>query len=122
MRGVPPEPVSHLGELPHLWQKPAFDQLFACLQALRLEPPIWNLKTSRAKILEAQKQQPQRDDSERSVTPREIVSFLSGIIKNSLAWIQDDDQREQIWEEASKRLSERCGRTGNVPSPPSPSQ
>jgi hypothetical protein len=29
-----------------------------------------------------------------------------------LAWLGDDDEREVIWEEASKRMSERCGRTG----------
>jgi hypothetical protein len=41
-----------------------------------------------------------------------VVSFLSTVIKSSLAWLGSDDEREVIWEEASKRMSERCGRTG----------
>ncbi|KAK3341370.1 putative methyltransferase-domain-containing protein [Lasiosphaeria hispida] len=101
MRGAPKaEPE----ELPQLWQKPAFEHLLTCLKHLHLEPPIWGLKVSRDDIL--RKQQQQRDATDR----REIISFLSCIIKSTLGWI-DDEQREQVWEEASKRLSERCGRT-----------
>ncbi|KAK3310213.1 putative methyltransferase-domain-containing protein [Chaetomium strumarium] len=90
-------------ELPHLWQKPAFDVLFACLQKLRVEPRIWNLQISRADILKAQ--------AAVIHDRREIVSFLSTIVKSSLPWLSSDDEREVIWDEASKRMSERCGRT-----------
>jgi len=93
-------------ELTHMWQKPCFADLFACLQGLRMEPPVWSLKTPRTEILE--KQQHHVIDS------REIISFLSLVIKSSLTWIDDDYEREQIWDEASKRLTERCGRTGKV--------
>lgn len=109
MRGRPLEaPAAAPGtpQLTHLWQKPCFGDLFACLQALRVAPPVWNLKTSRAEILQKQQQ--------HVVDSREIISFLSLVIKSSLAWIADDYEREQIWDEASKRLTERCGRTGNV--------
>ncbi|KAK3329448.1 putative methyltransferase-domain-containing protein [Apodospora peruviana] len=92
--------------LPHLWQKPASHELLECLKKLRLEPPIWNPKVSRAEILKRREQAATAQDR------REIVDFLSAIIKSSLAWIDDDDEREEILEEASKRLSERCGRTG----------
>ncbi|KAK0731428.1 putative methyltransferase-domain-containing protein [Lasiosphaeris hirsuta] len=103
MRGAP---LAEPEELPQLWQKPAFEHLLACLTNLRLEPPIWGLQISREDTLKKQQQQ-QRD----AVDPREIISFLSCIIKSTLGWIDDDEKREQIWEEASKRLSERCGRT-----------
>ncbi|KAK4242643.1 hypothetical protein C8A03DRAFT_39984 [Achaetomium macrosporum] len=90
-------------ELPHLWQKPAYDVLLACLQKLRLEPRIWNLQVSRADIL--------KEQAAVAHDRREIVSFLSTIVKSSLAWLSSDDERDVIWDEASKRMAERCGRT-----------
>ncbi|KAK4129461.1 hypothetical protein N657DRAFT_76172 [Parathielavia appendiculata] len=94
----PPE-----NELPHLWQKPAYGVLLECLEKLRLEPRVWSLSVSRADTVK-----------ERNATfhdRREALSFLSAIIRSSLAWLDSDVEREVIWEEASKRLSERCGRT-----------
>ena len=91
-------------ELPHLWQKPTYEVLLARLKKLRVEPPVWNLHVSRTQILK-----------EQAITAhdrREIISFLSTIIKSGLPWLDNDDEREVIWEEASKRMSERCGRTG----------
>lgn len=44
--------------------------------------------------------------------PREIAAYLSTIIKSPLSWLEDDEAREAIWDEASKRFSERCGRSG----------
>ncbi|KAK0631793.1 putative methyltransferase-domain-containing protein [Immersiella caudata] len=102
MRGGSPERPAD--ELPHLWQKPSHEVLISCLKGLRVEPPVWGIKTSRKEILKAQEQ-------EQANTPREIVTFLGSIIKSSLAWVDDDDDKEQIWEEASRRLAERCGRT-----------
>ncbi|KAK3983917.1 putative methyltransferase-domain-containing protein [Cladorrhinum sp. PSN332] len=92
-------------ELPHLWQKPACNALLEALQKLRLEPPVWGLKVSSAEIL---KQQAASDAAHQR---REIIMFLSSIIKSGLAWLETDEERELIWEEASKRTSERCGRT-----------
>ncbi|OHE97427.1 hypothetical protein CORC01_07209 [Colletotrichum orchidophilum] len=37
--------------------------------------------------------------------------YLSSIIKSGLSWIEDDDEKEKIWSEASRRMTERCGRT-----------
>ncbi len=91
-------------ELPYLWQKPAYDMLFACLKRLHVKPRVWTAHVSRADIL--------KEQAATAQTRRETVSFLSTIIKSSLAWLDSDDERELIWEEASKRMSERCGRTG----------
>lgn len=96
-------------ELPHVWQKPAFDDLLECLRKLRVEQPVWGLKASRDEILKKQ------NEAFAAHNRREIISFLSAIIKSSLGWIDGDDQREEIWEEASKRMSERCGRAGTYP-------
>lgn len=46
-----------------------------------------------------------------SQDPREISAYLSTIIKSPLSWLDDED-REAIWDEASRRFSERCGRSG----------
>ncbi len=91
-------------ELPHLWQKPAYDVLFASLKKLHVEPRVWTAHVSRADVL--------KEQAATAHARREMVSFLSTVIKSSLAWLDSDDEREVIWEEASKRMSERCGRTG----------
>lgn len=91
-------------ELPYLWQKPAYEVLLQRLKKLHVEPRVWGLQVSRADIL--------KEQTVTSHDRREIVSFLSTIISSSLAWLNSDDEREVIWEEASKRMSERCGRTG----------
>ena len=91
-------------DLPQPWQKPAFEGLMDCLARLRVDPPVWNLKASRSEILRAQ------DTPVRM--RREVLSYLSNIIKSNLEWIEDEDQREMVWAEACKRLSERCGRAG----------
>ncbi|KAK0618006.1 putative methyltransferase-domain-containing protein [Bombardia bombarda] len=101
---LPPPPSEVF--LPPLWQRPAFDDILDCLKKLRIEPPIWSPRLSRADILKEQQESAANTAHHR----REILSFLSFIIKSSLAWIEDDDRREELWEEASKRLSERCGR------------
>lgn len=95
-------------ELPHLWQKPAYATLLDVLRRLRQEPRIWGLKESREEILKAQA----ASMAEVAFNRQEIISFLSSIIKSGLPWLDSDEQREDIWEEASRRLSERCGRTG----------
>ncbi|KAK4136541.1 hypothetical protein BT67DRAFT_416686 [Trichocladium antarcticum] len=90
-------------ELPHLWQKPAYSVLLACLETLHVEPRVWGIGASRTSILQAQ--------AATAHDRRETVAFLSAIIKSSLPWLDGDDEREVIWEAASKRMSERCGRT-----------
>ncbi|KAL2260149.1 hypothetical protein VTK26DRAFT_5936 [Humicola hyalothermophila] len=92
-------------ELPHLWQKPAYPVLFDCLKRLYLEPRVWNLDVPRKDILKEQAA------AAAAHNRREVISFLSSVIKSSLAWLGTDDEREVIWDEASKRMSERCGRT-----------
>lgn len=91
-------------DLPQVWQKPAAADLLEALESLRVDPPVWNLKISRAEILKEQ------DTTVHH--RREIAAYLSAIIKSELAWVDDEEDREAIWTEASKRFSERCGRSG----------
>lgn len=94
----------HASDLPQVWQKPASTELLEALQKLRVEPPVWNLKVSRAEILKEQESNTQH--------AREIAAYLSRIIGSELAWIPEEEDREAVWAEASKRFSERCGRSG----------
>ncbi|KAJ4397607.1 Protein-lysine N-methyltransferase rrg1 [Gnomoniopsis smithogilvyi] len=93
----------HASDLPQVWQKPSAGVLVEALQQLRVEPPVWNLKTSRAEILKEQETTSQHS--------REIAAYLSRIIGSELAWISEEEEREAVWSEASKRFSERCGRS-----------
>src|SRR5438128_2586408 len=45
-----------------------------------------------------------------SIDPSGLMRYLTSIISSPLSWIKDDDVREQIWEAASARISERSGR------------
>ncbi|KAI0014714.1 putative methyltransferase-domain-containing protein [Xylariomycetidae sp. FL0641] len=89
-------------DYPQTWQRPPFEDLLACLKSLKVDQPIWNPTTSRKFILQ---------NRHRAARFRlEVATYLSSIISSGLKWIEDDDQKELIWEEASQRLSERCGR------------
>lgn len=87
-----------------MWERPCATYLFEILNSLEVKPPTWSHKRRRSDIVEqqialaAQKQ-------------GEVTRYLSSVIKSPLAWIDDEAQREDIWELASRRMSERCGRT-----------
>ncbi|KAF7562993.1 hypothetical protein G7046_g1166 [Stylonectria norvegica] len=91
-------------DFPQMWERPSFAQLGDVLKSLELNPPIWNHKRSRSDILEHQ-------ESLASQRKGEVTRYLATIIKSPLAWIDDDDEKEVIWTQASKRMTERCGRT-----------
>lgn len=40
-----------------------------------------------------------------------VTRYLTSIIGSGLRWIEDDEKKEEIWNQASLRLSERSGRT-----------
>ncbi|KAI1844787.1 hypothetical protein JX266_009015 [Neoarthrinium moseri] len=91
-------------DFPQVWQRPSFEDLIACLRKLQVEPPVWNPNTPRRVILENQY------NAARS--RKEIAAYLASVIKSDLRWIKDDEQKEALWDEASRRFSERCGRAG----------
>ncbi|KAI1091844.1 putative methyltransferase-domain-containing protein [Rostrohypoxylon terebratum] len=93
-----------IADFPQVWQKPPAEELLASLKKLQVDPPIWNAKTSRKVIMETYQN--------TAKFRREVATYLSSIISSSLGWIQDDDEKEALWDEASRRLSERCGRAG----------
>ncbi|KAI1384041.1 putative methyltransferase-domain-containing protein [Hypoxylon trugodes] len=93
-----------IADFPQVWQKPSSAELLASLKRLQVDPPIWSPRTSRKIILETYQNAAQ--------FRREVAAYLSSIIKSNLGWIQDEDEKEALWDEASRRLSERCGRAG----------
>lgn len=93
--------TSHL-DWPQMWEKPSREVLLATLDGLQLSPPTWTSEGGR----------PSSDHlSLASQRKAETTRYLSSIIKSPLAWIEDDDDRERVWELASRRMAERCGRT-----------
>lgn len=87
-----------------MWERPGYDALVDVLQSLEMSPPIWNHNRRRSDILHEQ-------ESLASQRKGEVTRYLSSIISSPLAWIEDEDQKETLWTLASKRTSERCGRT-----------
>ncbi|KAL8954335.1 MAG: hypothetical protein Q9183_007187 [Haloplaca sp. 2 TL-2023] len=83
-------------DLPQLYNRPSAFELRTALESLRIRPSAW----------EASKASTEADIDEHG-----IPSYLTSIISSPLAWIEDDDEKEQIWESAGIRLSERCGRS-----------
>jgi hypothetical protein len=92
-------------ELPHLWQKPAYQQLLDTLTELEIKPLVWGVNVSTP-------DQVMSHETQKTQDRREINQFLSSLVSSSLSWLEDDDQREEIWNTASRRVAERCGRTG----------
>ncbi|KAI2604276.1 putative methyltransferase-domain-containing protein [Hypoxylon fragiforme] len=89
-------------DFPQIWQRPSFEELLASLKRLQVEPPIWKPGTPRQVIVDTY--------YNAASYRREVAAYLASIIQSSLGWIQDDDEKEALWDEASRRLSERCGR------------
>lgn len=88
-----------------MWQRPSFDVLMEILQSLELSPPIWNHRRRGSEVVREQQ------ETLNAQRKGEVTRYLSSIISSPLAWIDDEDQQEQLWTCASKRMSERCGRT-----------
>ncbi|KAI0392768.1 putative methyltransferase-domain-containing protein [Xylariaceae sp. FL0594] len=91
-------------DFPQVWERPSFRDLLACLKSLRVEPPVWD-PTAPKNVTRQQQENTARYRSE-------VASYLSGIVSSGLKWIEDDGEKEIIWEEAGRCLSERCGRAG----------
>ncbi|TVY19192.1 Protein-lysine N-methyltransferase EFM2 [Lachnellula arida] len=86
-------------DFPRLRDEPSFDEMLGLLSALELKPSSWSNQSSTA-----------LED-----TPG-LSGYLTSILKNSFGWLDDSvdpdgEKKEMLWNLASKRISERCGRT-----------
>ncbi|KAI5843862.1 putative methyltransferase-domain-containing protein [Morchella snyderi] len=84
----------HVLDLPAMYTKPSPIILLKTLDKFTLPPPSWD-----------------RPPASQQSTPPGLTKWLTGIIASPLQWISDEAIQEQIWESASSRLAERCGRT-----------
>lgn len=83
-------------DLPQLYTKPSYEALLDALNRLQVKPPSW---TSNGVPVVSE---------DRAA----IAFYLSKVVGSSLKWLEKEDHKEEIWELASKRLSERAGRSG----------
>ncbi|KAL8840176.1 MAG: hypothetical protein Q9176_004024 [Flavoplaca citrina] len=81
-------------DLPQLYSRPSSSCLLRTLEQLKIKPAAWGDPETASQYDEAN-----------------LPRYLTGIVASSLAWIKEEDAREQIWEAASCRLSERSGRS-----------
>ncbi|KAF2401577.1 hypothetical protein EJ06DRAFT_349372 [Trichodelitschia bisporula] len=80
-------------DLPQLYTKPPAKQLLQALSQLSRAPPSWT-----------------DGDDKRDEDATGIAQYLTGIVANGLRWISDEE-REEVWEHASRALAARSGRS-----------
>jgi predicted nicotinamide N-methyase len=90
-------------DLPQLYAKPSARRLIETLSSLKLSMPSWDVDQASRKSATS---------PNVSLDSRALSTYLTCIIASSLKWIEGDELREEIWEKASARLSERSGRSG----------
>ncbi|KAF1944657.1 hypothetical protein EJ02DRAFT_340559, partial [Clathrospora elynae] len=114
-------------DLPQLYTKPSAEALLETLALLTSAPPSWDRNTTTHKIDHGDTPAMTRDRAAQ-VNPEGVTRYLTSIVSSSLRWIEDEEAKERIWDQASARLSERSGRsamgamsrTFRIPTPSEP--
>ena len=91
-------------DLPQIYTRPPPDALLHTLNDLAIKPVSWDVDPNGESLV-----------GDSKINEKGIPKYLITITASRLSWINDEDVREQIWELASLRLSERSGRTGKQP-------
>jgi D-xylulose reductase len=97
-------------DLPQPYTKPSAEALLETLALLTTAPPSWEY----TKTTETSPQGTELVDARKpvvQVNPEGVTRYLTTIISSGLQWIEDDEVKERIWDQASARLSERSGRS-----------
>lgn len=128
----PPKPVTEMRtehtalDLPPIHTHPRAPTLLSVLRSLALRPPAFERSSCRSDGNDRGGGGDDDDDNDgdgngddnretRSAFDNAgIPRYLTSIISSRLDWISSEAVREEIWEMASTRLSERAGRTGEV--------
>ncbi|KAL9129969.1 MAG: hypothetical protein Q9217_001727 [Psora testacea] len=82
-------------DLPQLHTKPSFISILNALSSLAIGIASWDVTSSDLAC----------------VNEEGIPAYLTGLVSSPLSWLASDAEREEIWEVASRRLSERSGRS-----------
>ncbi|KAF1954507.1 hypothetical protein CC80DRAFT_119323 [Byssothecium circinans] len=105
--------VIHVLDLPQLYTKPSAESLLSTLALLTTAPPSWD--NHPIETVDGGRYEEDEEWSDKHLTvqinPEGVARYLTSIISNSLGWIHDDAVKEEIWNQASTRLSERSGRS-----------
>ncbi|KAF2737136.1 VPS28-domain-containing protein [Polyplosphaeria fusca] len=96
-----------------LYTKPSANDILDALALLTSAPPSWDFNDSEEHNDDTQTLNRSRALKSQAVkvNPEGVTSYLTSIVGSSLDWIEDENVREEIWNKASLRLSERSGRT-----------
>jgi predicted nicotinamide N-methyase len=100
-------------DLPQLYTKPSAETLLQTLALLTTAPLSWERNNANDRANDADTISRENEDEPQPyhVNPEGVTRYLTSIVSSSLLWIDDDEVREDIWNQASARLSERSGRT-----------
>ncbi|KAF2017786.1 hypothetical protein BU24DRAFT_158843 [Aaosphaeria arxii CBS 175.79] len=100
-------------DLPQLYTKPSADALLETLALLTSTPPSWETSDvhDRCNGDSDSAQRREQKSAGVNINPEGVTRYLTSIVASSLKWIQDEQVKEEIWNQASLRLSERSGRT-----------
>ncbi|KAF4125149.1 putative methyltransferase [Geosmithia morbida] len=96
---MPPTPE----DLPQIWQRPSYSSLISALESLEVRLPVWNHGRKRSDVLAEQETLANRHNAS-------ATRYLSTIIGSRLSWLDGDEERDRVWDQASRRMAERCGR------------
>ncbi|KAJ8114566.1 hypothetical protein OPT61_g3579 [Boeremia exigua] len=99
-------------DLPQIYTRPSAETLLRTLELLTLTPQSWDIEQDANTDLghpEHTEQSARRKAVH--VNPEGVTRYLTSIVSNPLKWIHDEEVKEEIWNQASFRLSERSGRT-----------
>ncbi len=102
-------------DLPKIRRKPTYETIFQALKTLHLKPASWD-DCSLAEVSNA-------------AHDATVNAFLMSVISCDFDWLAElrsdngssltvDEQKENLVQEASKRMAERCGRSGTFIPPP----
>ena len=95
-------------DLPPIHTRPPAEILLSTLGSLALKSLAFDSSSAYPAPISA------IDDTSPDPDPNSAgtAGYLTSIISSPLNWVPSESLREQIWEAASMRLSERAGRTG----------
>lgn len=99
-------------DLPQIYTRPSAETLLETLEHLTLAPQSWDVEQD--EITNSRHPEHTEQLARRKalhVNPEGVTRYLTSIVSNPLKWIRDDEIKEEIWNKASSRLSERSGRT-----------
>jgi hypothetical protein len=99
-------------DLPNLRKEPTYGVLRSALQALENQPSTWTNSSAAG----------QSAPTDQAA----VLRFLMSVIASDLGWLQDSidirgevltplEQKEKLFDLASRRVAERCGRSGEIP-------